>query len=297
MNDYVIEMNQVHKSYKKFEALAGLDLQVPAGSIYGFLGPNGAGKTTAMKLLMGMLKADSGESRIFGLPISDSAHGAKIRERIGFVAEEKELYPYMTVEQIIRFTRSFYSGWREDLEQRYLSLFDLPANRKIPKLSKGMRSKLMLLLAMARGAELLILDEPMEGLDPAANDDVLRELVELSAAEGTTIFFSSHQTADVEQIADHVCIIDHGASLVSGALDDMKDQCRKIQITFPEDPPPSIQWTEGIRQIRQEGRMVSILALENLDTILARGRSFPGAQVESFPLTLKEIFLGHIRNQ
>lgn len=289
-------MNQVHKSYKRIEALAGLDLQVPAGSIYGFLGPNGAGKTTAIKLLMGMLRIDSGETRIFGLPVYDSANGVKIRKRIGFVAEDKELYPYMTVEQIVRFTRSFYPGWREDLEQRYMKLFDLPPNRKTPKLSKGMRSKLMLLMAMARGAELLVLDEPMEGLDPAANDDVLRELVDLSANDGTTIFFSSHQIADVEQIADHVCVINHGASLVSGALDDIKARCRKIQITFADGPPPSIQWADGARQIRQEGRMVSILATENLDAVLAQAHSFPGAQVESFRLTLKEIFLGHIRN-
>jgi ABC-2 type transport system ATP-binding protein len=296
MNNYVIEMNDVRKSFKKIKALAGLDLQVPAGSIYGFLGPNGAGKTTAMKLLMGMLKADSGEARAFGLPVANSATGVEIRKRIGFAAEEKELYPYMTVEQIIRFTRPFYPRWRVDLEQRYLKIFDLPADRKIPKLSKGMRSKLMLLLAMARGADLLILDEPMEGLDPAANEDVLRELVELSAAEGTTVFISSHQIADVEQISDHICIIDHGASRVSGALDDMKVHCRKVQITFPDSPPPSIQWAEGAAQIRREGRMVSMLAFKNVDAILAQGRSFQGALAESFPLTLKEIFLAYIRS-
>ena len=121
---------------------------------------------------------------------------------------------------------------------------------------------------------------------------MLRELVELSAAEGTTVFFSSHQIADVEQISDHICIIDHGASLVTGALDDMKARYRKIQITFPDGPPPSIQWAEGATRIRQEGRMISMLAFENADAILSQG-----ASAESFPLTLKEIFLGHIRNQ
>ena len=120
--------------------------------------------------------------------------------------------------------------------------------------------------------------------------------MDLSANEGTTIFFSSHQIADVEQITDHVCIINHGASLVSGSLDDMKTHCRKIQIIFPDGPPPSIQWVNGARQIRQEGRVVSMLATENLDAILAQGRSIPGAQVEIIPLTLKEIFLGYIRN-
>jgi ABC-2 type transport system ATP-binding protein len=160
MSNSVIEMSDVHKSFKKTQALAGLDLQVPAGSIYGFLGPNGAGKTTAIKLLMEMLKADSGEARIFGLPVADPANYVEIRKRIGFVAEEKELYPYMTMEQIIRFTRPFYPKWREDRERRYLRMLDLPPKQKILKLSKGMRTKLMLLLAISRGAQLLILDEP-----------------------------------------------------------------------------------------------------------------------------------------
>ncbi len=294
MSDFVIEMNDVRKSFRKVEALRGLNLRVPAGSIYGLLGRNGAGKTTAIKLLMGMLKADGGDARVFGLPAADRANGIEIRKRIGFVAEEKELYPYMTVDQMIRFTRPFFPKWRKDLEQRYLKMFELPLNRRIPKLSKGMRSKLMLLLAISRGAELLILDEPMEGLDPAANEDVLRELVDLTASEGTTIFFSSHQIADVEQIADHVSIIECGISLIAEKLDDMKDRYQRIQVVFPEGIPANIQWVDGIEQILQKGRMVSILAGRNLDAILAQGRSFPGASVESFPLTLKEIFLGHI---
>jgi ABC-2 type transport system ATP-binding protein len=294
MSDFVIEMDQVRKSYGKSEALCGLNLQVPAGSIYGLLGRNGAGKTTAMKLLMGMLTADSGDARIFGLPVTHTAKGIEIRRRIGFVAEDKELYPYMTVEQMIRFTRPFFPTWRMDLEKRYLKMFDLPMKRKIPKLSKGMRSKLMLLLALSRGAELLILDEPMEGLDPAANEDVLRELVDLAAAEGTTVFFSSHQIADVEQIADHVSIIDHGVSLISENLDDMRNRYQRIQIVFPNGIPSFIQWADGVEQIRQDGRMVSILTSKNQEAILAQVRSFPGASVESFPLTLKEVFLGHI---
>ena len=177
MTDFVIETHQLCKSFKDHPALRGLDLQVPAGSIFGFLGRNGAGKTTTIKTLMGLLRADTGSAHVFGVPVTDADSAAGIRRRIGFVTEDKELYPYMTVEQIIRFTRPFFPNWRRDLEQRYLEMFELPKARKIPDLSKGMRSKLMLLLAIARGAELLILDEPTDGLDPAATEDVLRELV------------------------------------------------------------------------------------------------------------------------
>ena len=156
------------------------------------------------------------------MPVTDADSAVGIRRRIGFVTEDKELYPYMTVEQIIRFTRPFFPKWRRDLEQRYLEMFELPKARKIPDLSKGMRSKLMLLLAIARGAELLILDEPTDGLDPAATEDVLRELVSVTGSSEITIFFSSHQLSEVELIADHVGIVDHGRMVVSGCLDDMK---------------------------------------------------------------------------
>lgn len=162
MANPLIETQGLLKSFKGINALNGLDLSVPAGSIFGFLGRNGAGKTTTIKLLMGFLKPDAGYARVFGLAATDASAGVEIRRRVGFVSEDKDLYPFMKVEQIIRFTRSFFPKWRDDLGQRYLKLFDLPPNRKISDLSKGMRSKLMLLLAISHSAELLILDEPTD---------------------------------------------------------------------------------------------------------------------------------------
>src|SRR5271165_282752 len=183
MSDWVIEARGLHKSFKGQPALAGLNLEVPAGSIFAFLGRNGAGKTTTVRLLMGLLKPDCGDARVFGLPAGDLSAGIEIRRRLGFVTEDKDLYPYMTVEQIIRFTRSFFPKWRVDVEERYLKLFDLPPRCKISDLSKGMQSKLMLLLAISHAAELLILDEPTEGLDLVTVEDMLRELVAISASE------------------------------------------------------------------------------------------------------------------
>jgi ABC-2 type transport system ATP-binding protein len=203
----------------------------------------------------------------------------------------------MTVEQIIRFTRPFFPKWRSDLEQRYLKMFDLPPQKKIPDLSKGMRSKLMLLLAISRGAELLILDEPTDGLDPAAIDDILRELVSVSGSEGITIFFSSHQLAEVEQIADHVCIVDRGRGIVAGSLDDLKSQYQRLRLVFEKEVHVPARWVDGIEHVRQEGRIISILANRNVDAIVEQARSLPDTSVERFPVTLKEIFLEHVRNQ
>src|SRR6202453_3011455 len=296
MTDFIIETSQLCKSFKDKPALRGLDLRVPAGSIFGFLGRNGAGKTTTIKTLMGLLRADSGGAHVFGNPIADADRSIALRRRIGFVTEDKELYPYMTVEQIIRFTRPFFPKWRDDLEQRYLKMFELPPKRKIPDLSKGMRSKLMLLLAIARGAELLILDEPTDGLDPAATEDVLRELVAIAASSGTTMFFSSHQLTEVELIADHIGIVDRGRMIVSGSLDDMKVQYQRLQMVFPDPMMLPRRWVDGVESMRQEGRMVSIIASHNADAIVDQVQAIPGIVVERFPVTLKEIFLEHVRS-
>src|SRR5580693_851016 len=137
MTDFIIETNQLTKSFRGNPALRGLDLRVPAGSIFGFLGRNGAGKTTTIKTLMGMLRADSGTAKLFGETVGSADQSVELRRRIGFVTEDKELYPYMTVEQTIRFTRPFFPKWRDDLEQRYLKMFELPPRQKIPDLSKG----------------------------------------------------------------------------------------------------------------------------------------------------------------
>src|ERR1700760_3768633 len=132
MTDLIIETSQLCKSFENRPALRGLDLRVPAGSIFGFLGRNGAGKTTTIKTLMGLLRCDRGDAQVFGSRIIDADHSVEIRRRIGFVSEDKELYPYMTVEQLIRFTRPFFPKWRHDLERRYLQMFELPPRRKIP---------------------------------------------------------------------------------------------------------------------------------------------------------------------
>ncbi len=296
MTELIVETSDLRKSFKGKPALQGLNLQVPAGSIFGFLGRNGAGKTTTIKTLMGLLRADSGSASIFGEPVLSADSSVEIRRRIGFVTEDKELYPYMTVEQTIRFARPFFPGWRDDLERRYLEMFDLPPTRKVPDLSKGMRSKLMLLLAICRGAELLILDEPTDGLDPAAVEDVLRELVDVTAANGTTIFFSSHQLAEVERIADHIGIIDRGRMVATGSLDDMKASYQRFHIVLPDSAQTQGRWPDGVQSLRQEGRVVSLLANCNIDAIDAEARSIPGATVERFPVTLNEIFLEHVRS-
>ena len=283
----IIETIDLRKTYADVEALRGLDLQVPAGSICGFLGRNGAGKTTTMKILLGMVHATGGEARVFGL----TPDSVEIRRRTGFVSEEKDLYAYMTVEEMIRFTASFFPRWRADLEKRYLHNFDLPPQRPIKALSRGMRTKLALLLALCRGAELLIVDEPTSGLDPAMTEEALQAMVAHVADENMTVFFSSHQIGEVEQIADRVAIIDRGKLVVSGAMDDVRESFRRIQLVFDNEAPAAQFRSPGVARMHRKGRVITLMSSGNSDSIVDEARALHPTSMEVLPVTLKEIFL------
>jgi ABC-2 type transport system ATP-binding protein len=292
-----IEAVDLRKRYDQTDALRGLTLHVPAGSIFGFLGRNGAGKTTTIKILLGMTRPDAGRARVFGLAPDAAASGVDIRRRIGFVSEEKDLYDYMTPAEIIRFTASFYPRWRADLERQYLRAFDLPLDTKIKTLSRGTRTKVALLLALCRGAELLVLDEPTSGLDPAAAEQVLQTLVAHAAGGETTVFFSSHQIGEVEQIADRVAIIDRGQTVVEAALDDMREQYRRIQLVFDCDAPDLSFRAPGVARVRRAGRVLTILASAGAEPIIDEARALGARSVDVLPVTLKEIFLSTVNTE
>ena len=292
--DTIMETLDLKKSYATVEAVRGIDLRVGAHSICAFLGQNGAGKSTTLRMLMGMIRPTSGTGRIFGLDISKEDDSVRIRERTAFVAEDKRLYEYMTIAQILRFTRSFFPGWRKDLEDRLLEQFELPLDRKIRKLSKGMRTKLALLLAFARGSDLLILDEPTEGLDPVSIEQVLQMIVSL-VAEGATVFFSSHQIAEVEQIADHVIMINSGKIVLDAPMDNVKNEYRQIQAIFPEPVGERDLSFAGIERVYFQGPVVSLIVSRNVDQIVERVRGMQAHSVDVAPLSLKEIFLETVK--
>ena len=290
----VIETIELKKNYGKHEAVRGLNLSVHAGSVCAFLGQNGAGKSSTIKMLVGMIHPTSGSGSILGHRIDKERESLLIRQKVAFVAEDKRLYDYMSVSQIIHFTRSFFPGWNSALEGRLLEQFELPPERKIRQLSKGMRTKLALLLGFARGCELLILDEPTEGLDPVAIEDVLQIVVSLTA-QGTTIFFSSHQIAEVEQVADHVLMIDRGKLILDAPLDRIKEQYRHIQAVFPNPIEERDLRLPGIERVHVEGRTASFVASHNVDSIVEHIRMLRAGSVDVLPVSLKEIFLEKVK--
>jgi ABC-2 type transport system ATP-binding protein len=286
-----IETLDLRKRFGTTEALRGLHLEVPNGSIFGFLGRNGAGKTTAIKILLGMTRPDAGAARVFGIPAGAADSSVEIRRRTGFVSEDKELYEYMTVDEIVRFTAAFYPRWQRDLERRYLRTFELPVASRIKALSRGARTKLALLLALCRGAELLVLDEPTSGLDPAVTEEVLQALVAHVAGQGTTVFFSSHQIAEVDQIADRVAIIDRGRAVVAGELEELRERYRRIQLVFDGCAPQTAFRAPGVERMRREGRVLTVLSSAGAERIVDEARALNPVSVDVVPVTLKEIFL------
>ena len=290
---YAMETDALTKYYGDFEAVRGLTMRVPKGSITGFLGQNGAGKSSTIRMLLGMNRPTRGNGRVLDFDIADERQSIEMRKRVAYVGEDKRLYDYMTVRQMIDFTKAFYPGWRNEIEQLLLDEFRLPFDRSTKKLSKGMRTQLALLLAFARGAELMVLDEPTEGLDPVMAEKVL-ELVVGAAADGATIFFSSHQIAEVEQIADRILLIDRGQLLLETTLESISTDFRRIRAVYESAPKPAALAIDGVTRVAVDGRVVSVMASRNSAGIAERMRASASA-VEVMPMTLKEIVLESLK--
>jgi ABC-2 type transport system ATP-binding protein len=290
----VIHTNGLAKSYGRIEAVRTLNLSVAPGRVTGFLGRNGAGKSTTIKMLLGMIQPTAGTGTVLGQRIGNPQESVEMRRRVAHVSEDKRLYGYMTVEQMICFTRSFFPDWRSDAAEKLLVEYELPRRRKVRALSKGMRTKLALLLALARRPELLILDEPGDGLDPVGVEQLLQSLV-AHAAEGTAVFFSSHQIAEVERVADDICILDKGRLILSASLDDMRESYRQLDFVFPSVPSEGDFRIAGVERIRSVGNQFRVLASGNAEAIIERARDFHASSIQVAPVGLREIFLEKVK--
>lgn len=290
----VIQTHRLSKTYGRVEAVRELSLSVGANRITGFLGRNGSGKSTTIRMLLGMIKPGSGEGRVLGKRIDNPAESVEMRKRVAYVSEDKRLYGYMTVEQTIRFVSGFFPDWRADVAKSLLRKYELPPERKVTLLSKGMRTKLALLLAFARRPALLILDEPSEGLDPVGVEQLLESLVAQSS-EGTAVFFSSHQIEEVERIADQVCFLDEGRLLGDVSLDEIRRSYRQINFVFPFEPADLDFRVNGVESVRTQGHQMSVFSSGNTEEIIERARALRASTIDVAPLGLREIFLKKIR--
>jgi ABC-2 type transport system ATP-binding protein len=290
MTQAVIETRGLSKRYGENYAVHNLNLSVQPGRITAFLGLNGAGKSTTIRMLLGMIRPSEGGGHVLGYRLEDPNENVAMRQDVAFVSEDKRLYPYMTVAQMLHFTRGFYPAWRDDLAETLLRKYELPPSRKVRHLSKGMRTKLALILGIARRPKLLILDEPTEGLDPRGTEQLLETLTSESA-EGTTVFFSSHQIEEVERISDQICVIHRGALIMDAGIDDLRQSWRRVDIVMPWTPKPEDFQMHGVERIRTRGQQVSLTVSGNADAVVARARESGANAVEVTPLGLRELFL------
>lgn len=219
----ILEIKNLTKHYQGF-SLKNINISLDRGYVMGFIGPNGAGKTTTIKLIMNLMQKDGGEIKIFGL--DHEKDELQIKERIGFVYDENHFYEELTVQEMKNLIRPFYKRWDEQLFAKYLKEFDLSLNTKIKHLSKGMKMKFSLAIALSHHAELLIMDEPTSGLDPIIRSELLGILRWLMEDENKAVFFSTHITSDLEKIADYITIIYNGEIILSKPKDELlEDYC------------------------------------------------------------------------
>ena len=230
MTESVISVSALTRRFGATTALASVSLTMPRGAVYGLVGANGAGKTTLIKHLLGLLRAESGSVRVFGLdPVADPVG---VLSRIGYLSEENDLPGWMRVDELLRYTRAFYPAWDDGYADELRHTFALDPAAKITNLSKGQKARAGRLLALAHRPELLVLDEPSSGLDPIVRRDILGAVIRTIADEGRTVLFSSHLLDEVEEVADHVTMIDRGRIVLSAPLDAIQESHRSLNAAF-----------------------------------------------------------------
>src|SRR5712692_7247015 len=223
-----VEIHELDYRAGKSFAIQDLDLSVPAGSIYGFLGPNGSGKTTTIRLILGLLRARAGTIRVLGdaIPLRAPA----VLARVGFVPEQPHLDPTLTVSETMRFHAAFYPTWDSDWAARLLRTFELDPDRLFGKLSKGQKGKVMMLLALAQRPELLVLDEPTDGLDPVVRRDMLSALIDYVSQHGASVFISTHLVHELERMCDWIGVMDNGRLVSEMPMERFKNGIKRLLV-------------------------------------------------------------------
>ena len=278
----MLEMKNVTKCFGTFKALDDLSMTVPRGTVYGLVGPNGAGKSTAIRHLTGVYTPNSGEITLDGEPIYENP-AAKVR--MGYIPDEIFYYPSATLEEMRRFYRGIYPDFDDDLFDRLYEIFRLPKNSPIRRFSKGMQKQAAFHLAICCRPEVLILDEPVDGLDPVMRRQVWSLILADVAERGTTVLISSHNLRELEDICDHVGIMDHGRMLLERSLADMQGSTTKLQIVG--DAPQGLE----ILHESRSGRLATYIIRSSAEEVAEAVEQMNPAYYDVLPLSLEEIFI------
>lgn len=293
----IIETHGIKRHFGRTEAVRELTFQVPEGSIYAFLGPNGAGKTTTIKMLLNILQPTAGTARILGVDSTDL--GPRELAQIGYVSENQQLPEWMTVRQLIDYCKPMYPTWDDVFCEKLLKDFNLPPQRKLKNLSRGMKVKAALVTSLAYRPKLLVLDEPFSGLDPLVRDEFIRGMLELSEQSAWTVFISSHDIDEVERLADWVGVINDGQLFLSEPTESLQKRFHQIEFTVgPETTRLPATLPASWMVADMAGQRVRLVESQfsEVDTVNDLYRIFPGASEPTIsPMSLRDIFLALAR--
>ncbi len=287
-----IALEGVHKRYEDF-VLHDIDLELPTGQIMGLVGVNGAGKSTLLRLLMGLVRADGGKVEVLGLRLPQSQ--VAVKRDIGYASDDMRLYRGQTLRWHMDFIRAIYPGWDETYAEHLLQRFDLRPQQMLGGFSHGQRVKALLLLILARHPRLLLLDEPTTGLDPIARGEVLDALADVLRDEERSILFSSHNTADIEQIADAITFLHGGRVVASRDRESFLESWRRILCRG--------EWTDALRQLPGMASVRDSAPLIEFKTAAFDAATLPALQalglaIESVePMQLEDIFITTVRGK
>ena len=278
----MLEMKHVSKSFDGFKALDDLNLTVPKGSIYGLVGPNGAGKSTAIRILTGVYRPTEGEVSMEGMAIYENP---MTKQRIGYIPDDIFYFPSATLEDMRKYYRGMYPKFDDALFERLYEVFNLPKKGQIRRFSKGMQKQAAFHLAICCRPDVLILDEPMDGLDPVMRRQVWSLILSDVAQHETTVLISSHNLRELEDICDHVGIMDHGKMLLERSLADMQGNIVKLQIVG--DIPENLE----VLHESASGRLQTIIVRGKAADVEAAVQAMDPAYYDILPLSLEEIFI------
>ena len=291
MSENVVELTDLSRQFGEMFALDGVSLQVRRGCVHGLVGANGAGKTTMIKHILGLLKAESGSVRVFGLdPVRNPV---AVLRRIGYLSEERELPEWMRVDELMRYTQAFHPNWNQAYADELLTNFGLDDTKKVKNLSKGMRAQVGLIVAVAHRPELLLLDEPSTGLDAVVRRDILNAIIRAVADDGRTALFSSHLLDEVEQMSDYISMIDRGRVILQGSVDDIKESHHLLSIRFPTAlavPPQS----EGILSAEGREHTWNVVCNGDIGRVHQGLERLGGEILYSRNASLQEIFVARV---
>ena len=272
-------------------AVHDLNLEVPRGCVFAFLGRNGSGKTTTIRMLLGLLPPTRGEGTVLGCDLR--ALPPELRARIGYLTEDHQLYGWMTVRQCDEFQSQFFPRWNDKLFAAVTDHFRLKPGTRVKDLSRGERAGLSLALTLAPDPELLILDDPAMGLDPVARRALVESMIYLTRRADRTIFFSSHDLADVERVADYVAVLDRSVLRASCRMESFRAEIRQVRLRFPGALPKIPQFPGLLQVFRTEGEVRLVCVHYDQATEQALQALAP-AEMETVPLSLEDAFISYL---